>query len=65
MDVGVDCNNYRPVSFEEVKARLVDKPLTYHHPDMEKGEEEDDGSTAVIDYSHLSDGDGLRPGAPV
>jgi calcineurin-like phosphoesterase family protein len=31
MDVGVDCNNYYPFSFEQIIAKLKDKPILDHH----------------------------------
>jgi len=32
MDVGVDCWNYTPASFEEIEAYMVKQEVTLHHP---------------------------------
>lgn len=34
MDVGVDAQNYRPVSFEEVKRYMDKQEVTLHHPEL-------------------------------
>lgn len=33
MDVGVDVNGFRPVSFDEVRRHIADRSLTNHHPE--------------------------------
>jgi calcineurin-like phosphoesterase family protein len=35
MDVGVDVHDFRPISFEEVRAYMVDQDVTLHHPEMQ------------------------------
>jgi hypothetical protein len=37
MDVGVDCNNFTPVSFEEVKAIMEKKPHNFNWLEKLKG----------------------------
>jgi calcineurin-like phosphoesterase family protein len=51
MDVGVDCNNFTPVSFEEVKAIMEQKPHNFNWVERLKGfnrqEYEDNRSTEM------------------
>lgn len=42
MDVGVDCNNYAPVSWDDVKMKLQDRQVTLHHPGIRTDDDADE-----------------------
>jgi calcineurin-like phosphoesterase family protein len=35
MDVGVTCNEYKPISYDQIKAYMDAQPLTMHHPEAD------------------------------
>lgn len=42
MDVGVDANAFAPVSWDDVRAKLKDRPFTLHHPGIDTADDADD-----------------------